>query len=483
MNRRQFLAAAAAPAVRAAATGKRFVGITVMPEYIQSEGVDGVLRNLQRARATAVATSPYVMAPSDASNAQREPPIDAGAGSVRLLDRALWGKRELRVTTAPSFTPDKSLYQGIRFQPAPPGELTRTQGHLVGQFLRAARAAGLKVYLQVQAAIPPGYRVQFGGPDPDTRPRLPDGRIPPRSVSNNASLASTDVRRYGEALIRDLCGQYPDIHGIRVDWPEYPPYLLDDCFLDFSDPARQAAGRLGFAFDRMRQDAGEAYAYLHGRLTDSDLAGVADGDGGLYTLLHTLTARSGLLELARFKAALVNELLAGFRQACGDRELMPNAFPPPFTIASGMDFSLAARHSAAISVKLYTMHWPMMVRFYGDALREANPRVSETPLVKALVRLMDIADDGGFDRLSAYEYPGPDAPHPVGLRAQARKIRQAQAAAGATPVIALAHGYGPPADFRSRFRTAYEAAEGRVWVNRYGYLSDAKLGMIGEIVR
>jgi len=76
------------------------LGVTVMPEWIQSEGVDQVLDNLERAGVSAVATSPYVMAESDAENAGREPPIDAGAGKVRLLDRPLWGKRELRCLTA-----------------------------------------------------------------------------------------------------------------------------------------------------------------------------------------------------------------------------------------------------------------------------------------------------------------------------------------------------------------------------------------------
>ena len=44
---------------------RNFVGITVMPEYIQNEGIERVLDNLvHRAGATAVATSPYVMEPA-----------------------------------------------------------------------------------------------------------------------------------------------------------------------------------------------------------------------------------------------------------------------------------------------------------------------------------------------------------------------------------------------------------------------------------
>ena len=80
---------------------ERFLGVTVLPEYIQSEGIDGVLDNLvEKVGANAVATSPYLMEEADRETGNREPP--AGAGSVRLLDRPLFGKREVWVRTAPS---------------------------------------------------------------------------------------------------------------------------------------------------------------------------------------------------------------------------------------------------------------------------------------------------------------------------------------------------------------------------------------------
>jgi hypothetical protein len=164
-------------------------------------------------------------------------------------------------------------------------------------------------------------------------------------------------------------------------------------------------------------------------------------------------------------------------------ELMPNAFPPPFTLASGMDFARAARHSSAISVKLYTMHWPMMFRFYGDALLKANPGINEARLVQALLNWFDIVDEPRSLRIGDYAYPETDQPHAVGPQAQARKIAQAQAEAGATPILALAHGYGPPDDFRQRLATAWRASRHGVWINRYGYLSDEKLSIIAEVCR
>jgi hypothetical protein len=64
-----------------------------------------------------------------------------------------------------------------------------------------------------------------------------------------------------------------------------------------------------------------------------------------------------------------------------------------------------------------------------------------------------------------------------------RSIAAARAAAGATPVFAFGHSYGPPDDVAARFRIAWQASGGRVFVNRYGYLSDEKLDAIGAIIR
>ena len=479
MTRRTLLAAPALP-LAAQLAPPRFTGITIMPEYVQNEGVDGALASLTgKARITALATSPYVMEPADPKTGSREPPADADAGSVRLLDRPLWGKRELFVRTAPSFEPDRSLYKGLRYQPAEPTDLTRREGAKVAQFLAAARKAGVKTYLQVQAAIPPGYRVQFGGPADADRPRLPDGRLMSKRVANNGSLASPELVAYHVALLKDLAKAYPDVDGFRVDWPEYPPYFLDDAFLDFSAHMQAAARRHGIDFDRMRSDTQRLYRYLHGSLTNEDLQ-----LRGHYAALLLIGRYPGVADLLRLKSLVMQELLTAFRNALPARmELMPNAFPPPLTVLSGMDFALAGPVSSAISVKLYTMHWPMMLRFWGDQLKKANPGLDERLLVRALEDWLELRGEPGSRTLAETRYPEPNEIHPVSDAIMRDKIIAAQRVAGKTPVIALAHGYGPLPDFHRRMRVAYEAAGRRAWVNRYGYLSDAKLQAIGEICR
>ncbi|MBU8546247.1 MULTISPECIES: hypothetical protein [Roseomonadaceae] len=460
----------------------RMLGITVMPEYLQTEGAEAVLDNLQhRAGATAIATSPYVLAQAPDGQGGREPPIDGGAGAVRLLDRPLWGRRELWVRTAPAFVPDTSLYRGLRYQPAEPDALTLAEGPRLTAAITAAKRRGLAVHLQVQAAIPPGYRVQFGGPLPEDRPRLPDGSEVPGRVDLNASLASDAVLDYQRALLRDLARAYPMVDAIRLDWPEYPPYAFRALFFDFSPPACDLARRLGFDLDSMRRDAQATLDDVASGAAAHALVAAMAG-GATQAALRLFAARPGLLELARFKAAVTTRFLAALAEtlheaSAGRIALIPQAFPPPFSFASGFDFAAVAPHVSAMGIKFYTMHWPMILHEWAGALGGAqDPR-----LLSALATALDLTD-GPIDP-ARFRYPEPEEPHPVGLAAQSRKIAAARAAAGTTPVIAYSHGYGPPEDVAARFQTAWDASGGRVFVNRYGYLSNDKLDAIGQIGR
>lgn len=459
------------------------IGVTVLPEYFQSETVDGVLDRLQAVGVNAVTTSPYVMEPCDEGSGAREPPIDAGAGSVRLLDRPLWGKRELWVRTSPSFTPNLQRYQGLRYQPPQPDALGEREGAVIQQVIEGAHQRGMHISLQVQAAIPPGYRVQFGGPAETDKPLLPDGRVPPQRVANNGSLASPDIVAYHEALLGDLCEQYPEVDMIRVDWPEYPPYSLDDMFVDFSEHARQAANDMGFDFERMQRDAGKLYQLLHGGLDNRRLAQLAES--GPYGVADLLLELPGVTELTRFKCALSGRLLSGFRRVLNDTsggriQLMANLFPWPWSLASGAGtYRLVAQHCDALAIKLYGMHWKMMFRFYCDRLLAENPSVNPQLVVQVLLDLLGIMDIPGSLEPDAYRYPGPEEPHGVGRQAQLRKIALAASATGDTPVYTLMHGYGPPEDFADRLEIARSASDAGFWINRYGYLSDEKLGLLG----
>lgn len=104
---------------------------------------------------------------------------------------------------------------------------------------------------------------------------------------------------------------------------------------------------------------------------------------------------------------------------------------------------------------------------------------------EGLAALLNEAFDTGAPApasIAGFAYPPPDAPHPAGEDAIARKMAAARAEAGDCPLYAFTHGYGPTEDVLRRARAAWRASNGRMWVNRYGYLSNEKLAGLAAIV-
>lgn len=273
------------------------------------------------------------------------------------------------------------------------------------------------------------------------RPRLPDGSLPAYRMADTGSLASPAVRAWNRAWTRDIFAQYPEIDGVRPDWPEYPCYTLNEVFSDLGPHVERWANAHGFDFAAIRVETLAFWRYLHGSLRNADLADFAEADGGRFALASLLTRFPGVAEFFRLKAALSADILG-----C------------------------------------------QMVEYWGRELLDANPGLDETLLVRALVSLMDLAepdsDSGsGGHTLADYRYPEPDEAHPIPTETQARKLRQVmRAVGGRAQVHALVHGYGPLDDFRRRFALAVESPVDGIWVNRYGYLSDEKLAAVGEVV-
>jgi hypothetical protein len=454
----------------------RHLGITIMPEYVQCEGIDAVLDRLERLGVTAVTTMPSVAVEVPEGQGSREPPIDGGAGGVRILDRALWGKQALHIVTAPSFEPDRARYRGLAYQPPPPSELTAAEGPVVARFIAAAQARGMKVYLQVMAAIPPCYRVQFGGPLPGDRPMLPGGVPLPGRVDNNASLASGAVRDYVRVMIADLLSAYPDIDGLRFDWPEYPPYHPLSLLADYNPQVRPYAEAFGLDFYRLErqmqalpQRLGDALVPL--LETSVDFGAALDGLVALEpSLADHLSLRRHLVE------DYASHLCNCVAEASGGRQqVFLQGFPPPWSTLSGFTPEHMAGIADLVGIKFYTMHWPMMLRHYvqqlGGAIgtdRDALARVIHRLFVPGAAPVRGLGD---------LVYPEPDQPHGVGAAAIKAKFDLARSPS-APDLIAITHGYGPLPDVVDRLRACWIASGGRVEINRYGYLSDAKLDAI-----
>lgn len=465
-----------------APSGGRHLGITVMPEYIQSEGIEAVLdRLVDGLGVTAITTSPCVAAVSEPGIGTREPPLDGGAGSVRVLDRPLWGQRALHMVTAPSFVPDRSLYRPGGYEPPPPTSLTEAEGPVLGRFISAAKARGVAVYLQVMAAIPPCLKVQFGGPDDVDKPMLPDGTPVPPRVDNNASLASGRVRDYVRSLVLDLARAYPDVDGFRFDWPEYPPYHFLSLFADFNPAVRPYAAEAGIDFDALRHSMSALLRAIADRsLPAGRLEAAATPDRFLAELA---AAHPGVRDHLRLRKHLTTRYAHFLREAVDaaapGKSVFLHGFPPPWNTLSGFSPAEIEPVADLVGIKFYTMHWPMMVRNYAEQIVALSGADRDRTAVAVSRLLVGQAPADG--RLASIAYPEPDEPHGIEAGTISAKFGEAQAGVG-RPLIGVAHGYGPTEDVTQRFSALWAATGGRVDINRYGYLSDEKLAAIAAVV-
>jgi hypothetical protein len=453
------------------------LGVTVMPEWFACEGVEPVLDRVQALGATAIATSPYVLEVAPEGEGGREPPLDAGAGRVRPLDRALFGRHELWVRTAPSFAHDLRRFAGLRYRPSPPTELTARQATLIDDAIAACAQRGIAVFLQVMAASPPGYRVQFSGAHDDDQCLGPDARTHAARVDRNASLASSHVAEYAAALVADVAARYPGAAGLRLDWPEYPPYDFTSALFDFHPGVRTRLQERGHDADRVAKDVVAWAGELRAIVRSAASRGVAD-EAFETTEWHALFDAGGpLAPLLDAKHDAVRALLHRVRVSLDGvagprRRLELQAFPPPFQRISGFPLDALDGVADAVGVKLYTMHWPMIARFWArDLVGEASAAAFDA-VAASLARAFGFVE-GDVDPASL-RYPEPHEPHPVSLRAQRDKVALARDIAGGVPVMAFAHTYGPIDDVVARCRAAADSGA-PLWLNRYGYLSDAKI--------
>ena len=453
-------------------------GITVLGDFIVSEGVTQVVRNLLRVGATAVATNPTVTARCADGDGSFQPPADAGS-SPRRFDRPLFGEHALWVRGGPSFRPHEDLYANCKYGPRQVNDLTKMNGPIIGRFVAEAKAAGLDVHLQVGAAQPTGLL------DED-RPRLPDGTIAPNRMADTASLAAPDVRDYNAAYLRDLLTHYPAIDAIRIDWPEYPCYTFGELFQDFSSHVQDWCTHHDFDFDVIRMNVERYRRYLASELRSDhllDYRAILSADWLCATL-------PPLGEWLRLKAALSTDLISDWRRIVdefgeGRVKLVAHAFMPPWSRATGFNFAAASRFAHSVAPKLYTMHWPLMVDFWSKAMVAENSHVSEAFVVEAVATLMQLGSSAEIkQRLESYVYPGPEDAHPVPQDVQLANFHAACGQVGnSSPVVPIVHGYGPLDDFAERLQLAVDHSADGVWINRYGYLSDAKLERVRDVWR
>jgi len=465
------------------------LGIVLTTAEIDSEGLDVVLDNVARTGATAITTALGVLLPGRPGDGTREPPLDV-AGQVRLLDRPLWGARELFLKGYDPHECDPAIWADVAYPPPPlaPPAGRRDVARLV---IDGARARGLAAHIQISPYILPGapggqsVGSGAGRGAADDRPRRIDGRTAERVVAGHGCLNNPRVRALGRARLREAARHYPDVAGIFLDWAEWTCYFLEDCFTCFCPHCRAAAEAAGYDWARIARDSRALWDRLH-RLTPGDLRRAADAADWPFALAGGLLAYPGVADLLRFKAASVCAALAELRAAldgagCAGVALEVNGFAPPWCLLTGMDYGAVGRVAGATRCKLFTFHWPLIARWWTETLLAWNPALDEDATLRAVLAALDLPVPIGEHRsgLADYGMPRPDEPHPITPEALTRKLDQAVALAGDGGACqAYIHSYRPADEFARVLAAVRASKAADCWVQRYGYLSDEKLAIL-----
>jgi hypothetical protein len=453
----------------------RFLGVVVEPAYVQVEGLGQVFDNLERVGTQAIGLWPHLMQPATPETGARVPDLHID-GYKRLLARPLWGRRELYVKSFAAYEPDVVLYGNGPYRPPPaaPADLDRA---IPQTMVAEAQRRGMQTYLGTGPFTPPGLR----GED---QPVRVDGRpVQPPYVARLACLNSLEAQQYALASIADLVQNYPQAKGLILDWVEFGAYRLEDHFTCFCPHCEGRARAGGFDWPRIRRAVAALWDWLHA-LTPAELCRASSLWGSASRLVELLTAYPGWVDFLRFKAESVAAFYRRVRALLDDRgrpdmALVARGWCPPWNRSSGSDYRALAGVCGAVSPKLFTFDHAVLPRWWAETLLEWNPALAEADALDAVVEWLDLPDDRAPRRLDQYTIPAPDEPHPARLETYRARLREvADQVGGRAACYPIAHPYLPDRQWAEMLRLIRESDVDGLWVNMYGYLSDAKLEIL-----
>ncbi len=453
---------------------KRFLGIFVNPIYVQNEGLQQVFDNLESVGAKAICTIPRIARPAE-NGGKRYPDLHLD-GYERILGRPVWGQHEIYLESFPTFEPNRLLYQESPYtppvKPIPPG----LDIEIPQKMITEAHKRGMQVHMLLHPFILPNIR-------PQEQPVYIDGTAPqPPQITFNSCINNPTAQAYGLALIADVLQHYPALDGIFTDWAEYGAYRLEDHFTCFCPHCEQKAAAQGFDWVVIKRDVAALWDWLH-TLTPPQLERSRRVLGNPSELLELLTYYPGWLQFLQFKAQTVTGF---YRQV---RALLPpstalsaRGWPPPWNRSSGMDYRALSEICVVVTPKLFTFDYSVLPRWYGQALLEWNPALSESAILDALVEWMNLQDN--FDRRSFanYHIPAPTELHPARLELYRIRLDEVvDQVGGKGKVYPFAHAYLPEAQWKRMVAIIRDSRVDGMWVQMYGYLSDRKLQILKEM--
>ncbi len=458
---------------------QRFLGIFVHPVDVQSAGLNEVFEHLTFVGANAICITPKVARLATKGKGVRFPPLHID-GYSRVLDRPIWGQRELFLEFFNCYSPDISLFARTPYKP-PSGAIPfGPDAHLPEQIITEAHRRGMQAHILIQPFVLP--RVSLAD-----RPRYVDGSAPfPPQVAFYACLNSPAAKEFALASALDTVRFFCDIDGLFTDWAEYGAYRFEDHFACFCPHCERRAGELGLDWLSIQRDVGAAWRWFHSLTAEK-----IDYGRRVYrhpsAFLELLIYHPGWLELFKLKARTVVSFYQDLRRtldAAGFKHvgLSARGWPPPWNHTSGMDYRALSGICDAVTPKLFTFDYSAIPRWYAETLLKWNPGLPESTVLDALVEWLNLKDDLAVRTMAHYHIPAPGEAHFAKVEIYQDRIDEVRDQIGnQARLYPFVHAYLPEPQWQQMIAMIQESRADGMWVQMYGYLSDRKLEILKDM--
>ncbi|MCK5157328.1 MAG: hypothetical protein KAQ69_12940 [Spirochaetales bacterium] len=460
---------------------KKFLGIFVNPVFVQSEGIKKVFDNLENASVQAIAISCNIASPAENGRGRRFPDL-ARDGYKRLLARPVWGKYEIRLKYFSAYDHNLQLYDGLPYRPVSKNVPSGVDREVPDAMIEEAKKRGMQVYIMIHPLIPPDTLAK-------DQPVFIDGSNPkpPQYIFKPwACVNSPDAGGYGLALIKDVLLHYPSVDGLMLDFVEYSAYSLEDNFACFCKHCEARAREKGFDWNIIRSEVNSFWKWLHSLTSDElkhSLCIIRSPSRTLERLIHS----PGWLQFLQFKAESVVAFYKQVRKQLNEMEmqeltLSARGGPPPWNRTSGMDYRNLSEICDTIMPKLFTFAYSALPRWFGQTIQAWNPGLSESDILDTVVEWMDLSDDIKQRTFSSYHIPGKDESNPVIIKDFNNRLEEViDQMRGNALCHPFAHAYMTDSEWRQMVAMLRDSSVDGMWIQMYGYLSDQKFKILGEL--
>jgi hypothetical protein len=149
-----------------------------------------------------------------------------------------------------------------------------------------------------------------------------------------------------------------------------------------------------------------------------------------------------------------------------------------------MDYRVLADVCDAVTPKLFLFDYSALPRWYGQTLLKWNPNLAESEILDTLIEWMNLPDDFERRSFALYHIPPPTEPHPARLDVYRTRLDEVVAQVGdRAKCYPFAHAYLPEPQLKRMIAQIRDSRVDGMWVQMYGYLSDRKFQILGEMWR